>query len=416
MQLRRIAVRLILFSCIVANSAMAQEAIQLTLQTALSFAEQNNPGLKAAGGEIDAARGRGWTTWWFANPEISVEWEGIPEGEGLDKFGSRKIAFSQEAEFPLNMYWRNRLANRNVQISEKHFDESRLELRAEVIRGYYDYLAARDGLVLARERVELARQFVDKVEIRRRVGEAPAIEAVRAGVELAQAQNQLQEKQSALKAAAARLNSTLGHTAQSGLIVADSLRYQPVDVSLQEVRQHARNNHPLLLESQLWVDAAGISRNLAWGSLLPDFKVSLFRQNIGGDPDFYGAEIGLQIPLWFVFRQRGEIQQAGATLAIQKNLHSAERLKLLTEIDEAYAHFHAAKKQLENFRATLLQQADEVYRIALRSYEQGEVGYLQLLEAQKTLIEVRQSYIDALARYYTALAALEKAGAVTLIN
>jgi len=412
----RIAVRLIVLSCIVSVSGMAQEVTQLTLQTALTFAEQNNPALKAAKNEIDAAKGRGVTTWWLADPEVSVEWEGIPRGEGPDQFGSRKIAFSQEAEFPLNMYWRKRLANRDVLLSEKRFDEGRLELRAAVIGAWYDWLAARDGLALARERVELAQQFVDKVEIRRRVGEAPAIEVVRAGVELAQAQNQLQEKQSVFTEAAARLNSTLGQAPQSAIVSADSLRYRPVEVALKAIRQHAQTHHPRLLASEARVDAAGISRKLAWGSLLPDFKVSLFRQNIGGDPDFYGVELGLQIPLWFAFRQRGEIQQAGATLAMQKNLRSDVRLKLLAEIDDAYARFVAAKKQLENFNSTLLEQAAEVYRIALRSYEQGEAGYLQLLEAQKTLIEVRQSHIDALARYYTALAALEKAGAVMLIN
>ncbi|MFQ5677096.1 MAG: TolC family protein, partial [bacterium] len=57
----------------------------------------------------------------------------------------------------------------------------------------------------------------------------------------------------------------------------------------------------------------------------------------------------------------------------------------------------------------LLKEAAEVYHIALRSYEEGEVGYLQLLEAQQTLIAVRAGYIDTLANYNSALADLEQA-------
>ncbi len=69
---------------------------------------------------------------------------------------------------------------------------------------------------------------------------------------------------------------------------------------------------------------------------------------------------------------------------------------------------------MERYIQTLLAQAEEVYRIALRSYEEGEVGYLQLLEAQQTLIAVRRGYIDALASYQAALAELERATGINL--
>ena len=58
---------------------------------------------------------------------------------------------------------------------------------------------------------------------------------------------------------------------------------------------------------------------------------------------------------------------------------------------------------------------DEVYRIARRSYEEGESGYLDLLEAQRTLIETRSGYIESLFSYNVAIAALEKEVGVRLI-
>lgn len=418
MQRRRILMIAIpiLFLLNLSEICMAQEETHLTLQSAIAFAQQNNPKLMAAQREIAVAKGRGWTTWWLADPALSVEWEGVPTGAGLGQYDERRITFSQEIEFPINILWRYRLADRKVEISKMRYEDSQLEIRTDVIAAYFRYLAARDALALARERVELAQEFVDKVEIRRRVGEAPAIEVVRAGVELTRAQNELQNMQSGFEATRARLNATLGRPADTKVSSTDSLVYKAIEIPLSEIKQQAQSNHPQLRAADAKVGAAHNLRKLAWGTLLPKIEISGFRQNIGGNPDFYGAEIGLKIPLWFAFRQRGEIQQATASLAAQKNLRTETRLQLLGDIEAAYADFDAAKKQLENFAATLLNQADEVYRIALRSYEQGEVSYLQLLEAQQTLIEVKQSHIEALLNYYTAVAVLEKASAVKILK
>lgn len=418
MQRRRILVIaiLILLFLNLSENCMAQEETHLTLQSAIAFAQQNNPKLMAVQREIAVAKGRGWTTWWLADPALSVEWEGVPTGAGLGQYDERRISITQEIEFPINMLWRNRLAGQEVKISKLRYKAGRLEIRAQVIGAYFGYLAAREALSLGRERLDLAQQFADKVDVRREVGEAPAIEVVRAGIELAGAKNDMQNAQSALQATRARLNTTLGRAPDAGIIVADSLAYQSLDLSLSEIKNQALSDHPQLRAVNAQVGAASHAHKLGWGALLPKIEISGFRQNIGGNPDFYGAEMRLKIPLWFAFRQRGEIQQATASLAAQKNLRTETRLQVLGDIEAAYADFDAAKKQLENFAVTLLNQADEVYRIALRSYEQGEVGYLQLLEAQQTLIKVRESHINALANYYSSVAALEKASAVKIFK
>jgi cobalt-zinc-cadmium efflux system outer membrane protein len=419
MQIRRItalAILILPLLSLLKTAGMAQEENHLTLQSAITIAQQNNPKLVAMHNEIAAAKGRGWTTWWLADPAFSVEWEGVPRGAGLGKFGERKVALSQRIEFPTNILWRNRLAGREVEITKMRYEHSRIEIRAAVIVAYFQYLAARDALSLAGERVGLSQQFVDKADIRRQVGEYPAIEMVRTRVELARAQNELQNVESAFESTKARLNAVLGRSADAQIIASDSLVYQSIDLSLFDIKQQAQSNHPQLREADARVGAANNLRKLAWGTLLPSIEISGFQQNIEGKPEFYGAEIGFSVPLWFAFRQRGEIEYATASLASEESQRTQIRLQLLADIEAAYSSFKAAKSQLENFATTLLNQADEVYRIALRSYEEGEVGYLQLLEAQQTLIEVRQSHIEVLANYNIALAALEKASAVIILR
>jgi len=397
------------------KTGTAQESAHLSLQSAIAIAQQNNPQLLAVYSEIAAAKGRGWTIWWLEDPALSVEWEGVPSGAGLDQFGERKLRLSQKIDFPTNIFWRNRLVGREVEVAEMQYEQSKLEIRAVVVTAYFRFLAARDALVLARRRVSLAQEFADKALFRHQAGEAPAIETVRSGVELARAQNELQSAESAFESVTARLNAVLGRPPDAAIGAADSLIYRPFDLSLPDIKDQTLGSHPQLSEADARIGAAANLRKLAWGTLLPTFEISGFKQNIAGNPDFYGVEVGLSIPLWFAFRQRGDIQQATASLASQERLRDQTRLQLLADIEAAYSSFKAAKNQLENYATTLLDQADEVYRIALRSYEEGEVGYLQVLEAQQTLIEVRQGHIEALANYYSAIAALEKASAVIIL-
>ncbi|MGH7601610.1 MAG: hypothetical protein ACREOI_35055, partial [bacterium] len=99
----------------------AQEGSHLSLQSAIALAQQNNPQLMALRREIIAAKGRSWTTWWLADPDLSIEWEGVPRGAGLGQFDERKLSLTQEIEFPTNILWRHRFAAREVEAAAMRF-------------------------------------------------------------------------------------------------------------------------------------------------------------------------------------------------------------------------------------------------------------------------------------------------------
>jgi outer membrane protein TolC len=66
----------------------------------------------------------------------------------------------------------------------------------------------------------------------------------------------------------------------------------------------------------------------------------------------------------------------------------------------------------------LIGEAEEIYRIASRSYEEGEASYLEVLEAQRILRTTRTEHTQALLEYAAALADMEQAvgGALIPVN
>jgi outer membrane protein TolC len=73
-----------------------------------------------------------------------------------------------------------------------------------------------------------------------------------------------------------------------------------------------------------------------------------------------------------------------------------------------------ASNMIQLFEEEMLTQAEEVYNMFLFSYQEGEIGGIELIEARRTLVETRKSYADALYNYDSSLAALEKSIGQTL--
>jgi len=122
----------------------------------------------------------------------------------------------------------------------------------------------------------------------------------------------------------------------------------------------------------------------------------------------------VSIPLFFWQPKKGEIREAQANVEALKR--EAEHLKnaITLEVEEAYMNALTASNMIQLFEEEMLTQAEEVYNMFLFSYQEGEIGGIELIEARRTLLETRKSYADALYNYDASLAAMEKSIGQTL--
>ncbi len=141
---------------------------------------------------------------------------------------------------------------------------------------------------------------------------------------------------------------------------------------------------------------------------LPDFELGVSKHHIVGEGKWWDVTLSFPIPLFFWQPKKGEIAEAQANISSINN--EAEHIKnsILLEVEEAYMNALTADNQIKLFEGDILTQAEEVYRMFLISYQEGEIGSIELIDARRTLLEARKSYADALYNYDVALAALEK--------
>jgi outer membrane protein TolC len=79
------------------------------------------------------------------------------------------------------------------------------------------------------------------------------------------------------------------------------------------------------------------------------------------------------------------------------------------EVEEAHTSARKARDQIQLYQSEILPQAQEVLEMFTFSYQEGEIGGIELIEARRTLNASRRSFADALLEYALALGTLEKA-------
>jgi len=84
------------------------------------------------------------------------------------------------------------------------------------------------------------------------------------------------------------------------------------------------------------------------------------------------------------------------------------RLRLLAELQEATNRLTLAGTSLQTLRDTVLPSAQQAYDAASRGFEAGKFGFLEVLDAQRSLLQARSRYLNTLAAAYHAAAVIDR--------
>jgi outer membrane protein TolC len=198
---------------------------------------------------------------------------------------------------------------------------------------------------------------------------------------------------------------------------------------LASLRDRALSARPELAEAQALIDAAQLKVELARKQRRPDFRIGLSYALVGsrdddvgrlsrpqgnGD-DILGLTGGISLPIW------QERLAAGVEEAVQQRLAAeASQRAVVAEIDADLADLTGRvpliQEQVQLFDEVLTVQAEESLQSAESAYASGTVSVLDLLDAERVLLQVRLGAERARTDLAIAIAKLEGAIAGPLAN
>jgi cobalt-zinc-cadmium resistance protein CzcA len=389
----------------------------LSLHSAIQIGLKNNPEIKSSFEKINASRGRFWSSLSPAPADLTITDDYVPTGQRLNKYGEKTIGVSQSVEFPTNYFFRGSKYSIEKNIAENEFALAKLSIVSNVKKSYFNVLALQEKIKIAQENLAIAKDFVQKAEVRFSVGEGTNLERLTAKVNYTEALNNIEIQENHLVAAFAELNFALGYGKgeSKAYQLTDTLAFIPFDFTLGKLLDDAAAINPQLKANKLRVDSYSAEKSLAWSSLLPNFNLGYFNKQVRSDArGYYGASFGIGIPLWFMLDQRGRIKEASSNVSAAESELQTANNAVHAKTQSAFAEVKHEEKQVQLYVKDILPQAEEVFRIAAKSYEAGEITYIEFLQAQQTLVNSKGSYAEALLSYNLSIVTIEEAIGKTL--
>lgn len=418
-----------IFCCAIISYAARAESdtgtINLSVKGAIEIGIKNHPGIQKSKIGIEAANGNYWREISLPAPSLSLESEFIPDGLGISHYDERSLEISQDFEFPTVYFSKAALAGKKIDAAKSELEIATNSLANNIKRAYFSAVEKLALLNLAKENLELAAEFSRKAEIKVKVGEGTNLELLTAKVQLTETKSTVSTAEKDYKTALNDLNLSMGYNSGDDLgriNFTDTLGLQPRTYNFDELLARSYQRNSTLQRAAYELQSAEISKKIAWMGLLPTFSASYMFQskamqlndNPGYSSNYHGFRLSVNLPLWFMFDQKGRIQEADAAYRVNEYNEQIAKNELRGKIASAYEEYKNSIRQLELYRDELIPQAEEIFRTADISYKAGEISYLEFLQAKLTAINAKINSIKIQFDYKESIVRLEEASGLTL--
>jgi cobalt-zinc-cadmium efflux system outer membrane protein len=392
------------FACLVAIAAAGTAFAQtptLTLDAAFERALSEAPGLKASEQARLGAEAGVRQADRQPNPTLDIEAENFAGGDRYQSFDRAEttLSLSQRLEFGGDRAARTQLAAAEVAAARAGGSVRRQDIQHDVELAYLAAQKAGAELQVARDRATLAAEIVATVDRRVQAARDPLLAGARAKALLAETEIALEMARQAELAAKARLASFWGGDQ------AFSVDLTPFDRPAGGDAGDIASPELALAMAQEERAAAAIAVETARGE--QDTTVSAGLRYFH-ETDEAALVVGVSIPLPLWDRNDGAVARAQAERSRLRYETEALRRNLQREADTARRQMAIALSEVEAIDARLLPMADEALALARQGYNAGGFSYLDVLEAQRILVNARLQRISALHAYHTARVALAR--------
>ncbi len=311
-----------------------------------------------------------------------------------------------------------RMAETGLTISRLDSQSVANALAASVTKTFYNCLAARDMVGIARESVQTVARQLKVMRVRQQAGGALKSDVLSLEVRLAQAREGMVRARNNYRLSLAALANLMGADLDSQFQLSQD---QGVDLVVPpDYRQGlevALALRPELLKARHQVVRARMGLESVRGEYLPtlDAQGSYYLDSdtlhLETDGANWAGGIILNWDLFTGFSTRSGERRARADLAamLARDRQTTQRVQL--EVKSAYLNLQAAQARLAVSRASVA-RARESLKLVTRQYEGGSAGITRYLDAELALSRARVRYTAA--RYDTAKARSDIARALGL--
>jgi outer membrane protein TolC len=271
-----------------------------------------------------------------------------------------------------------------------------------VLNAWYDYALMAQRVRIAEGNLALLRLINDTAAGRVRAG-GPQQDMLRAEVELRRAEDELKGMQSRLPQMRAMLNAMIARP-PAATLVAPAQIPAPREVRADDARLLvlAAENNPELAALAERVQGRRDALELARLQYIPDINPTVGFTGTASQV----VGLGLSIPT-FLPKVRGMVDEARADLRAAQAMQRQTQLDRAAQVVATLYAIRNSERQADVFERQVVPATDRIVDNVREAYTRGTASFIDLIDAQRTLLEVRLTAAEARAAREKSLADLE---------
>ncbi|HVP63890.1 MAG TPA: TolC family protein [candidate division Zixibacteria bacterium] len=381
----------------------------LTLDDVVREVQLRNPALTSAQRAVEARKLAVGVAGALPDPTVTLAYMGSAwpfKTMENDPSSYRGVSAMQMLPLGGKRELRREMARKEVNASEADQLAVARRLTAEAKAAYYDYFYYDKALSITAANKARLQQLADISEARYRVGKAMQADVLRANLELTMLLQREVTLQQQREIAAAKLNTLMGRQPDVPLSPPAAIGREALP-ALAALTPVAEANDPMLKKEQSMIARNQMAIAMAQKEYTPDLSVGYMYQQRTGNPDMYGMQFTVNVPVFYRSKQRQAMEQAKLDLASSEQSREARKLELAYELKQSHATAVNAEKMLDLYDKAILPQAELALQSAQSSYSVGTSDFLTVITNFTTIHGYQLDYYRQLADYQTALARIE---------
>jgi len=385
-----------------------------TIEDYLAYAALNNPALEAAFYRWKAELERIPQARALPDPRFNYAYfiQSVETRVGPQQ---HRIGVSQMFPWLEKLRLRADVATSAAYAAREFYESAKLKLFFRVKDAYAEYYYLHRSISITGENIAIMKYLERVARTKYSAAQVPYPDVIKAQVEIGKLEDRLRALEELRPPLAARLNAALGRPAGMDIPWPKGLPVEKILFSDNEIPTWLSLSNPELRALTFNVEKARSALKLARQEYFPDFSIGLDYiitdeaampglTDSGKDPIMLGFSIS--VPIWFE-KYRAAAREAQARLRSAEKSLADRKNTLEAEVKLALYGARDAERKINLYRDTLIPKAKQSLRATETAFKAGTVDFLNLLDAQRLLLEFQLSYERALSDHTKKVAELE---------
>lgn len=364
----------------------------LTIEALEQIALANNPAVGQAAANVRALQGKYEQVGLPPNPTMGY----VASEVGNDGFAGQQGGFAGQDFITGGKLAKNRaVVAAEIDKAEQVLSATRQRVLTDVRATYYRALVAQRRVELATTLVEATGKAVKASNDLLEAEEIPVAGLLQTEVEQQNAEVVLRMAENELSAAWQQLSAVVGEAEMSPQRLVGDPTALPSDLDWREAVDRITMLSPEMAAAVADLSRSRRALNRAYAEPVPDIGTQFTVQyDNSTDDTIAGIQVGMPLPIWN--KNQGGIRQAQAEITAASQNIDRVALDLQNRLAATFREYANARTQAQTYATEILPRADRTFQLVQSGFALGELGYLDLLTAQRTYTQTNLAYLNSL--------------------